>query len=167
MPGEEPTHCGFLADGSEDPRPAFLRELRTVVGERGSIVVYNAAFEKGILREAAAAFPEHAGWIDAALERVVDLIDPFRAFHLYHPRQMGSASLKKVLPAWTGSGYEVLRGPGGGIAEGETASAEYVRVTYGSVEAAERLRVRAELEAYCRLDTEAMVRLLRVLYGLA
>ncbi|MFT5498611.1 MAG: hypothetical protein ACI9TH_004026, partial [Kiritimatiellia bacterium] len=38
-----------------------------------------------------------------------------------------------------------------------TASAEFMRVTFGDVGEEERLRVRSALEQYCSLDTEAMV----------
>ena len=47
----------------------------------------------------------------------VDLLLPFRGFRYYHPQQHGSASMKAVLPALTGSGYEDLA-----IQEGGTAS---------------------------------------------
>src|SRR5262249_29315486 len=44
-PAEEPQHYGFLADGRGDPRPAFLAELKRLLGENGSIVGYNTKFE--------------------------------------------------------------------------------------------------------------------------
>ncbi|MGA3246566.1 MAG: DUF2779 domain-containing protein, partial [Bacteroidota bacterium] len=69
----------------------------------------------------------------------------------YHPDQHGSASIKAVLPALTGKSYEGLE-----IAEGGTASLEYLRVTYGDVDEQERQKVRRQLEKYCALDTEGM-----------
>jgi len=36
----------YLADGTGDPRREFMERLRAVMGDKGSIVVYNAAFEK-------------------------------------------------------------------------------------------------------------------------
>ncbi|MFA6545181.1 MAG: DUF2779 domain-containing protein [Limisphaerales bacterium] len=154
--GAEPEHRMFLADGPADPRPEFLRALREAVGPEGSIVAYNASFEKSRLRECAEAFPEFAAWIGRLERRVVDLWEPFRAFHYYHPDQCGSASMKAVLPALTGKGYENLA-----IQDGSTASREFLRVTYGQVTAAERRRVRKHLEEYCGLDTEGMVHILR------
>jgi len=67
-----------------------------------------------------------------------------------------------VLPALTGSGYEGME-----ISEGETASLEYLRVTFGRVTEEERIRVRQQLEEYCQLDTLAMVRILEKLWELA
>jgi hypothetical protein len=57
-----------------------------------------------------------------------------------------------VLPALTGRSYDGLE-----IAEGGTASLEYLRVTFGDVNEKERRRVRQNLKAYCALDTEGMI----------
>jgi hypothetical protein len=153
-------HVGFLAEGIADPRPAFLVHLRAHLPAAGTIVAYHAPFEKRILRELARDFPAYADWVDEVEARFVDLLAPFRAFHVYHPAQMGSASIKAVLPALTGKSYGDLD-----VAEGMTASNEFVRVTYGEVDAEERSRVREALEAYCKLDTEAMMDLVSVLEG--
>ncbi|HCA78457.1 MAG TPA: hypothetical protein DEP53_01850 [Bacteroidetes bacterium] len=70
--------------------------------------------------------------------------------------------MKAVLPALTGKSYEGLE-----IAEGGTASLEYLRVTYGEVEDKEREKVRGDLEKYCALDTEGMVLIVDQLRRLA
>ena len=62
--------------------------------------------------------------------------------------------MKAVLPALTGTGYENMA-----IQEGNAASREFLRVTYGDVTAAERRRVRRDLEEYCALDTLGMVQI--------
>jgi len=69
-----------------------------------------------------------------------------------HPAQKGSASLKAVLPALTGKGYDGLE-----INNGGDASLAFQQVTYGDVAEEERQRVRAGLEEYCGLDTEGMI----------
>jgi hypothetical protein len=91
--------------------------------------------------------------------RIVDLLLPFRGFRYYHPQQHGSASMKAVLPALTGQGYENLA-----IQEGGAASREFLRVTHNQVTATERRRVRQHLEEYCGLDTEGMVFILQKLF---
>lgn len=66
---------------------------------------------------------------------------------------MGSASIKAVLPAITGKGYEGME-----IADGGIASNEFLRVTFGDhITEEERIKVRKKLEEYCTLDTMAMV----------
>jgi hypothetical protein len=92
----------------------------------------------------------------------VDLLVPFRAFSYYHPAQSGSASMKAVLPAITGRGYDHLE-----IQEGGTASMEFLCVHFGEVPDDERHRVRRQLEEYCGLDTMGMVWILRELKRLA
>ena len=151
-PVTKPEHHAFLADGRTDPRPEFLNRLRDCIGDKGSVVVYNAKFEKGVLDALADAFPEHAGWIDGVKRRIVDLLEPFQAFDYYHPEQHGSASIKAVLPVLTGRSYADLE-----IQEGGQASLEYLRVYFGDVPEPERRKVREQLERYCGQDTEGMV----------
>jgi hypothetical protein len=159
--GGIPEHYGFLAEGTSDPRPKFLDQLRSLLGDRGSIVSYNTAFEKPRLKECCAVFKQFEPWRRGIAIRFVDLWQPFRKFAYYHPEQRGSASIKSVLPALTGNGYDQLE-----IADGGTASLEYLRVTYQDVGGAERARVRNLLEEYCTLDTLAMVRVVESLRGL-
>ena len=50
------------------------------------------------------------------------------------------------------------------IADGGQATTEYARVTYGEgIDPADRAKVYADLEAYCGLDTRAMVDVLEKL----
>ena len=115
-------------------------------------MVFNAAFEKGVLTRCAESFPEFKPWVETVKRRMVDLLAPFRSFQYYHPAQLGSASIKAVMPALTGRGYDGLE-----IAEGATASLEFLRVHFSDVPLAERQRVRTELEVYCCRDTEGML----------
>src|SRR5882762_3312875 len=85
----------------------------------------------------------------------MDLMEPtFVQSAFSNPRQRGSASMKSVLPALTGEGYEQLE-----IQEGASAAMEFRRVTFGKVSDAERTRVRRNLEAYCAQDTLGMVKI--------
>ena len=157
----EPEHRQFLAEGTADPRPEFMRRLRDALPETGSVVTYNAAFEKSRLQECCDLLPEFKPWFRGVEPRVVDLLLPFRGFRYYHPQQHGSASMKAVLPALTGKGYENLS-----IQEGGTASREFLRVAYGQVTDGERRRVRQHLEEYCGQDTMGMVQIVNYLRSL-
>jgi len=153
-PGTKPEHRSFLMDGASDPRPEFMRQLRADLPETGSVVAYNAGFETGRLKECCELLPEYKPWLRKVTPRIVDLLLPFRGFRYHHPDQNGSNSMKAVLPALTGKGYEKLA-----IQEGGAASREFLRVTFGQVTAAERRRVRLDLEEYCGLDTLGMVQI--------
>jgi len=145
-------HFSFLANGTDDPRPALLSELQKTLGNSGSIIAYNKGFEEGILRDLAAVFPEYSDRIEQQCSRLVDLLAPFRNFDYYHPAQKGSASLKAVLPAITGRGYEDLD-----INDGQLASISFLSATFGGMPEAERAKVMENLEEYCGRDTEGMI----------
>jgi Domain of unknown function(DUF2779) len=156
-PGAAPVHHMFLAEGQTDPRPEFMSTLKSLLGNAGSIVVYNQSFEKGVLKACAEFIPEYMEWYEGIIDRIVDLMKPFQSFDYYHPHQHGSASIKAVLPVLTGMTYDME------IADGTTASNEYARVTFGEVQDEDRKRVRKQLEDYCTLDTLAMVEIIKIL----
>ncbi|HSW56794.1 MAG TPA: DUF2779 domain-containing protein [Dehalococcoidales bacterium] len=157
-PGAETQHFWYLAEGPQDPRPELMVKLLSAVGKNGSVIAYHKSFEEGCLRDLAEAFPEDANRIDSIISRMEDLIVPFRSFAYYHPLQKGSASLKNVLPAVTGKGYEGLA-----IAEGGEASLRYLDITYGELSEEEKQKTRQDLLTYCGLDTEGMVWILEKL----
>ena len=148
----KPEHHAFLYNGNEDPREDFIIALKKVIGEKGTVLVYNQSFEIGRLKELAEYFPEHKEWIDNVLKRIVDLLVPFREFSYYNPKQQGSASIKDVLPAITGKSYKEME-----IGDGGTASAEFFKITYEDCSDEEKKKVRDNLLKYCELDTLAEV----------
>lgn len=158
-PGRVARHYAYMFDGQGDPRPDFLRAVRSTLEAKGSIVAYNASFESRILRESAAeVLPESTEWATGLADRFVDLLTPFREFGFYHPDQLGSASLKAVLTPLTGMTYADLE-----IADGETASREYHRVISTPIDPIERAQVLRRLEEYCSLDTLGMVAIVQEL----
>jgi len=157
-PDDDPVHHSFLADGAADPRREFMEALVRHTGPAGSVVAYNAGFELRVLRECCELTPAHRVWLDSVERRMLDLLEPFRSFNLYHPAQQGSASMKAVLPALTGSGYDHLA-----IQDGGAASREFLRIGASDFDPVERQRVRGNLERYCALDTLGMVQIERSL----
>lgn len=146
-------HVSFLAEGTSDPRPKFMQELKDNLAKEGSVLVYNQAFEKGVLKECSTSFPEFREWYEEnILPRIKDLWDVFKDFSYYDPKQKGSTSIKYVLPVLSNLKYADLE-----IKNGSTASLEYERVTFGDADEAERLKIREALEKYCELDTLAEV----------
>jgi len=145
-----PDHFEYLADGG-DCRLEFLKSLQRDLPASGSIVVYNQAFEKKMLKTLAEEFPSYKNWVDSVLVRIIDLLVPFRNFYYYNPLQRGSASMKDVLPALTGKDYSEME------INGQMAGVEYLRIVDGDVSDSEKEKVRSDLLAYCGLDTEGMV----------
>ncbi len=144
-------HFEYLADGDEDPRLKLLEQLKDEIKGTGSVVVFNKSFETGVLKLLAEDFPEHKDWIHEVLNRIIDLAVPFQNFHYYCPTQKGKYSIKKVLPAITGKGYDNLE-----INNGGDASILYFNSHIKNKEEV-RDKLRQDLLNYCGLDTEAMV----------
>jgi len=126
--------------------------LKKVLGNSGSIVVYNQSFEKGVLRALANVYTEYDKWVESLNDRIIDLLAPFRSFHYYDARQKGSASIKNVLPVLTGTNYDHLD-----ISDGMDASLAFLDVISNNVAEKEEIKIREDLEKYCALDTEGMI----------
>ncbi len=135
-------HYEYLAKGQRDPRKHFLNSLKKRLGDKGSIIVYNKAFEMMILREL------NCHEFD---NRIVDLLDVFRRFYYYNPKQEGSCSIKKVLPCFSDLSYKELD-----ISHGSQASLEFFKNF-------DDPNVRKALLKYCELDTYSEVVILEEL----
>ena len=155
QPGAVPIHHEFLAADTSDPRPYFLGSLCGVLGERGSIVVYNANFESQRLAELALCCPELAPRIDNIRSRLWDLLPVVRN-NVYHPAFAGSYSLKAILPALIPDmTYE-----GMDIADGQKAGVAWESMVSRVLDAEEVERIRTALLSYCGQDTLGLVRIL-------
>jgi hypothetical protein len=150
-------HIEFLSDGKGDPRKELLKALKAI-GNKGTILAYNASFEIKVLEALAEAFPKESKWIHDLIDRTDDLLIPFREFWYYHPLQNGSCSIKEVLPALTGKTYEGME-----INQGGGATHAFLNILQGKVSKSEETKLRKALLEYCGQDTEGMVDILRVL----
>ena len=106
----------------------------------------------------AQAFPKRAKAIKQRIDRLRDLIAPFRSRSYYTADMHGSASIKSVLPALVPD----LSYGGMEIADGGTANSAYESLHYDP-DPARVAKIRGALLDYCQLDTLAMVRVLEVL----
>jgi hypothetical protein len=158
--GGELKHIEFLHTERGDPRPDFIKSLIAKCGDKGSVVVYNQAYESRINNELGRDFPEYKSDLVKINDRMVDLLVPFRSRYLYHPEMKGSASLKSVLPAFVPD----MTYDGLGIQDGEMASIRYLSCIKDLVSDTEKRKIFKDLIKYCSQDTLAEVKLLDVLY---
>ncbi|WP_158666507.1 DUF2779 domain-containing protein [Salinibacter altiplanensis] len=155
---EDVAHEEFLCADDGDPRQALAERLLEDIGREGSIVVYNATFEKGILEDLQDAlpqeeFPRWEGRLESYIDRLWDQGKIFQNGHYVHPSQKGSWSLKKVLPAFDpGLEYDDLS-----VQEGMEAVVEYSRMISPETPDSEAQKIEEDLLKYCEWDTWAMV----------
>jgi hypothetical protein len=155
-------HVGFLDLNGSDPSLACALQLIKDCGFQGPIFAYNAGFESGVIRKLAERFPELAPKLAGILERIVDLLPVVRN-HYYHPSQHGSWSIKVVLPALCPElSYDSLDG----VNNGGMAQDAFLEAINPATTAERKQQIRQQLNAYCRLDTFAMVRLWQVFKGI-
>lgn len=149
-------HKEFLdsAEGA-DPRIPFIENLIKDIKRSGSVVTYNASFEKSCLEGIAENFPQYAEDCHQIIHRIIDLYEPFRDLLVYHPSMEGSASIKAVLPALIPElSYSEME-----IANGGTAMEVFENMINNTHTPAEKQNLRQALLEYCKLDTWAMVKL--------
>ncbi|MFO8146890.1 MAG: DUF2779 domain-containing protein [Gillisia sp.] len=154
-PGSGYQHVEFLSDGVTDPRPEFIESLIENIKDSGSIVVYNKTFEKMILNHITRDFPQYSERIKNIIQRIADLMEPFKRKDYYTPDMEGSYSIKKVLPALVPElKYDDLE-----ISDGTAASRAF-ETMIRLEESPEKNELKRNLLKYCKLDTWAMVKIL-------
>jgi len=157
----KPEHHFYLADAVHSSSLEFLENLVKIVGKKGTVLVYNKAFENTRLKELMNEYPQYQKKVEAILDRVVDLMGPFRKSYRL-PEMKGSHSIKYVLPALVPE----LRYDDLSINNGADASAAFYNLQH-ETDAAKVKATREALLEYCGLDTLAMVKVLEKLVQLA
>ncbi len=153
----EPIHYSFLASAHSDFREKFIRELLRDLGDTGTVFVYNRGFEKGRLNTLSQIFPQYEEQINAVINRLIDLADPFSKRWYYDNKFSCSYSIKNVLPVVAPKlSYKNLP-----VNNGELASQIFMQMM--KQPSADWSAQREHLLEYCALDTQAMVEIFRFL----
>jgi hypothetical protein len=151
----------FLDLSGDDPRRSFTQSLIKLCGQQGPIFVYNAGFEKSVIRKQAEAFPDLNHELENIIARIVDLL-PIARNYYYHPSQHGSWSIKAVLPAVC---PDLTYGDLNGVQDGNMAISAYQEAINPDTTPERKAEIHSQLDKYCALDTYAMVRLWEVFRG--
>ena len=151
----EISHIEFLDISGNDPLLSFAEKLIASCGTSGPVYVYNAGFEGARIRELAERFPRLAKSLMAISDRLFDLLPLARAY-FYHPSQQGSWSIKKVLPALVPElSYSNLVG----VQDGGMAMDAFTEAIQPTTSIERKEEINAQLLAYCKQDTWAMVKI--------
>ncbi|MBN2559296.1 MAG: DUF2779 domain-containing protein [Clostridia bacterium] len=153
----QPRHSGFLAEEGTDPRRLLAESLAAEIPQDACVLAYNMTFEKTIIRQLAAMYPDLSESLESIARNMHDLMLPFQNRYLYKKEMRGSHSIKAVLPALFPDDPELSYDNLSGVSNGREASAAYLSLPHMAPE--DRKRIRMELMEYCRLDTLAMVRI--------
>jgi len=146
-------HVAYLGNGADDPREGLMIKMIESIGTKGTLVAWNVPFERSRIAEMAKQFPQYAKPLEQINARWVDLMEPFKARHYYHPDFEGSASIKKVLPVLVPDmRYDTLE-----IGDGGMASMRYAQLPF--MDESTRNQTREALLTYCHQDTLAMVKI--------
>ncbi len=151
-------HEEFLDVSGEPPMRALAECLIDCLGTTGPVLMYTN-YEKTVIKGLAELFPDLADALQAIVGRLVDL-HPIVKNHYYHPKMLGSWSVKAVLPAMVpGMSYAGLEG----INEGMGAADGFLEAINPGTDMIRKLELHEQLLRYCRFDTEAMVEIVRFL----
>ena len=155
--GKIKRHYEFLASSDGDFREFFIKSLVKNLQSDGDILVYNIGFERGKLKDLIKYFPKYEYELQSIIDRMKDLMIPFKEKWYYVPEMQGSYSIKKVLPALVPDlSYGNLS-----INKGDIASLEFLNLSKKPTD--EQENIRKDLLEYCKMDTFAMFKILEVL----
>lgn len=149
-------HYEHLCTEAVDPRRGVAEALVKFIGPEGSIIVYHADFEGGVLEELAHEFPDLAEKLRNFATRLWDLEIPFAERWVCQANFKGRSSIKNILPAVVpGFGYGDLE-----IQDGEQAMRGYFDLIDPKASSQVKEKTKKALLDYCGRDTWAMVEIL-------
>ncbi|MBF7060225.1 DUF2779 domain-containing protein [Campylobacter volucris] len=151
-------HKEFLSECGVDPRYELAKNLINDIPKDVCVLAYNASFEKGVIRNLALIFPEFSEHLLNIEKNIKDLMIPFQNKDYYHYKMQGSYSIKKVLPALIPDMEQAYKNLNL-IRNGSEAMQSFEVMQNMSEN--ERKAYRKALLEYCKLDTLAMVKILK------
>jgi hypothetical protein len=145
-------HVEFLDLSGEPPMRRLAEEMVDGLEGDGPILMYTR-YEERVIRSLMDLFPDLARSLQSLVDRLVDL-HPVVKRDYYHPKMLGSWSIKAVLPAIAPQmNYSNLEG----INQGVAASEGFLEAIDSSTSVARRAELEEQLLRYCRFDTLAMM----------
>jgi hypothetical protein len=153
-------HKEFLGKEGTDPREEFIKQMISDIPSDGCVLVYNENFEKTRIKELARDFSQYKPQLLNILENVVDLAEPFRDKNYYDYTLKGKYSIKLVMPLMAphmADAYKKLEL----VQNGGDAMNTFPKLTTDYKDEVEKYR--KALLAYCKLDTLAMIEVLKSL----
>lgn len=153
------SHNTYLHKENSSPVKALSESLKSNIGTKGSVLVWNEGFEKNCNKSLGKLLPKFESFYEQLNKRIVDLMIPFSSNWYVHKDFGGSSSLKKVLPVLvTELSYKELE-----IHEGLAAQRLWMESVLDGKRSDSKKQILNDLEKYCKLDTLAMVEIYKQL----
>ena len=151
-------HKEYLSDDySGNPMYGLCKQLCNDIPKNSCVLVYNKTFEVPRLKEMANLFPEFSDHLLNIADNIIDLLIPFQNQDYYVKEMVGSASIKKVLPALFPNDPSLDYHNLEQVHKGDEASNAYLSLR--NLPKEEELKLRDNMLKYCCLDTYAMVKI--------
>ncbi len=149
-------HDGYLDFDANIPLRPLAEKMIANLGDQGPVLVWGH-FENTVMNRLAEFLPDLAQPLAAIQARIVDLLPWFRE-NYYHPNMHGSWSIKAVLPTIVPDlSYDDFEE----VADGTAAQVAYAEAMHPETDEARRQQLFDALWEYCKMDTWAMVRMVR------
>ena len=153
---ENMRHEEFLDLSGEPPMRALAEKLIACLGDSGPVLMYTT-YEENVINGLIDMFPDLEEPLQKIIHRLFDL-HPVVKVNYYHPKMLGSWSIKAVLPTIAPHmNYAELEG----INEGMGASDGFIEAINPATTPERKAELEEQLLRYCRFDTEAMVEIVR------
>lgn len=159
-PQSEITHFEHLSLETDDPAKSLIKNLHDVFEKTGSVIVWNKTFESGRNKEMAELYPEYYNFLVDLNKRMYDLADFVKNGIFVHPDFKGSWSIKAVLPVLASElSYKNLE-----IGKGDQAMLTWWETVHEhNSQSRNNEHIAQALLEYCKLDTWAMVKILKAI----
>ncbi|MCH7822108.1 MAG: DUF2779 domain-containing protein [Proteobacteria bacterium] len=149
-------HEEFLDLSGEPPMRALAQKMIDCLGDNGPILMWTN-YEEGVISYLIELLPDLAEPLQKIIDRLYDL-HPVVRENYYHPKMLGSWSIKAVLPCIAPyMNYAELEGINAGMA----ASDGFIEAIDPNTSPERKAELEEQLLRYCKFDTEAMVEIVR------
>ena len=138
----------------------MITHMQNNIGATGSLVSWHASFENTQNKTMAKLYPEKAAFLNDLVARTLDLEVVFKRGYV-DIAFAGSTSIKNVLPVMVPD----LSYKGMAVANGTDAMESWIRLI-NMPDGDEKNKLRQDMLEYCKLDTEAMVRIFEAVKAL-
>lgn len=149
-------HFEYLAEKIENLVLGLITFMKKTILPKGKIVSWHASFENTRNMEIAQIYPAHSPFLHDLKNRTFDLETIFKKDYLL-PGFKGRTSIKNVLPVlFPKLSYENLD-----IQDGTEAMVNWRKMIFDDISDYEREKIKKALLEYCKMDTIALVEILR------